>query len=507
MREAPLDQPSSHRAVTTESAANGEECPVRSSQHGDLPRSFGIIRALMIRRNDDARDNVKYSRSERILRAVQSGASSAIARVFQLGISLITIRLTIHYLGAERFGLWMTIFSLINILNFADFGIGNGLLNAIAEAYGRRDSKSIQEAISSGFFALSILSLFFCALFLVSYQYIHWSSIFKLHSPTAVREAGPTTFIFFACFAVALPLGVAQRIQLALQKGYLNGIWSILGTTVGFVGLCLALRAKLGLPWLVLSVAGGPSISLLANCIFIFCRQPNLRPSLACVSRKFSKQILKAGTLFFVLQIAMAVGYQSDNIVIARILGPEAVASYSVALRIFQSVPIFLGFFMLALWPAYGEAVAGGDYAWIRATYRRSVSLNGLIGVIAALVLFVSARLIIRLWVGRGLEPTHLLLIALAAYCITNSLVGPISAMMDGMSLLRFQAVSWSIMAVANLTLSIWLTKLIGVSGVVFGSVISQGVFILIPSIWYIRSVLTGSQSGEVGNVAGSELL
>src|ERR1700692_3845800 len=72
----------------------------------------------------------------------------------QVSTSLITIPLTVHYLGDERFGLWMTISSVLAMANFADFGIGNGLLNAVADAYGKDDYERIRRAVSSGFAVL-----------------------------------------------------------------------------------------------------------------------------------------------------------------------------------------------------------------------------------------------------------------------------------------------------------------------------------------------------------------
>jgi len=51
----------------------------------------------------------------------------------------VTVPLTLNYLGSEHYGLWMTISSVSVMLGFADLGIGNGVLNAVADAYGRDD--------------------------------------------------------------------------------------------------------------------------------------------------------------------------------------------------------------------------------------------------------------------------------------------------------------------------------------------------------------------------------
>ena len=54
-----------------------------------------------------------------------------LARIVQIGTLLVTVRLTLKYLGNERFGLWMTISSVLAMAAFADFGVGIGVLNTM----------------------------------------------------------------------------------------------------------------------------------------------------------------------------------------------------------------------------------------------------------------------------------------------------------------------------------------------------------------------------------------
>ncbi|MGC1782963.1 MAG: hypothetical protein WA708_10630, partial [Acidobacteriaceae bacterium] len=85
---------------------------------------------------------------ERHRRAALTGITSTIAHLARMGVALVTVPLTLHYLGAERFGLWMTISSVLAMASFADFGIGNGVLNTVADAFGRNDLVTIRRAIS-----------------------------------------------------------------------------------------------------------------------------------------------------------------------------------------------------------------------------------------------------------------------------------------------------------------------------------------------------------------------
>jgi O-antigen/teichoic acid export membrane protein len=255
------------------------------------------------------------------------------------------------------------------------------------------------------------------------------------------------------------------------------------------------------LPWLVLAVAGGPVAGLAINAIVLFFRRQWLRPSWSACSLETSGHILHMGILFFILQVAMAIGYQSDNLVLAHILGPKSVTQYTIPQRLFQFIPTFIGFFMLALWPAYSEAAARRDARWIMKTYRWSMRLNLAIGVPLALLLFYAAPTMVDYWVGGEVHPSKLLLIALVGFCLTNTIVGPISALLNGLHVLRFQAVTWSVMAAMNLAISILLTKQIGLSGVAFGSMIAQLLCIIVPSILYIPRCFRRLQEESTGAV------
>src|SRR4051794_27682018 len=67
-------------------------------------------------------------------RIALSASTEAISRVVSVLTGLITVPLTISYLGTEEYGLWMTISAAIGFFVFADLGIGSGVLNAVARS-------------------------------------------------------------------------------------------------------------------------------------------------------------------------------------------------------------------------------------------------------------------------------------------------------------------------------------------------------------------------------------
>src|SRR5437879_5520509 len=91
---------------------------------------------------------------ERYRLAAWAAAGNFLSTLLGLLAILITVPLTLPYLGEERFGVWMTIASLAATLSFLDLGIGNALINHVASASAANDPPRLRQAISRGLLLL-----------------------------------------------------------------------------------------------------------------------------------------------------------------------------------------------------------------------------------------------------------------------------------------------------------------------------------------------------------------
>src|SRR5882672_8763280 len=92
---------------------------------------------------------------ERYRRAGMTASTSYIAKGLTLLVGFVSVPLTIHYLGAERYGVWLTISSLLLWIALTDFGLaGNALVNVLSEAVGNDDRESARHYAASAFWAL-----------------------------------------------------------------------------------------------------------------------------------------------------------------------------------------------------------------------------------------------------------------------------------------------------------------------------------------------------------------
>jgi O-antigen/teichoic acid export membrane protein len=389
---------------------------------------------------------------------------------------------TLAYLGIERFGLWMTISSLQTFLVFADLGIGNGVLNAVADASGRRHTREMQASIESGLLLLGSISLVILFLLASTYHWLHPGPFVGVRSGVALREAGPAFAAFGICFAVDVTGSLIQRIQLGLQLGFLSSLWQIAGSVLAVLGLLLAIEIRASLPILVLAFCGPPVLTKFVNGYFFFVRvRPDLRPKFRSASWGATKNIGRLAILFLVLNLAVALAFQSDNLIIAHILGPEAVAQYSVPQKLFGLITLVMATLIEPLWPAYGEAIGRGDGGWVQKTLIRSLILT----VICASLLGVSFTLagprLIHLWVGDKIHASSVLLIGLAFWAVIQAGGNAVAMFLNGASVIKPQIMIAIAFAGCALLIKIRAVEHWGVDVMPWATLISYSVLNVLP--------------------------
>lgn len=411
---------------------------------------------------------------ERLRRAGLTTVAAAMAKAIGLLASLVSVPLTYRYLGPERYGIWMVLVSIIAAMSFADLGIGNGLMNAVSEAYGKDDRRLAQQHVTSALVLMVCIAAFLALGGTFSYPFLPWMRLFNVKSAAAAAEGATAFLVLYASFVINIPLGVITRAQAGLQKGYTSQIVGACGGILSLGAMVLVILMRAGLAWLVFASVFPSIIATLVNGWILFREYPWLLPSWEAYRADSARKIFKLGMMFFVLQCAVALAFTSDNIVIAQILGAAAVAVYAVPQKLFGFVTTVVSMGISPLWPAYGEAIARGDVAWVRRIFFGSLWLTlGTTVPICTLLVFAGPWML-RVAVGKSLHAPMSLLVVLAVWAVVNAVSVVISMLLNGAGVLKPQTVVAVIASMSNLALSIFLTRRLGVMGVCLGSIITQ---------------------------------
>lgn len=437
---------------------------------------------------------------ERYRRILMTGGSTAIVRIISALVNLVTVPLTVHYLGSERYGLWMAISSVLALMSFADLGLGNGLLNAVSRANGQKNIKDAQIAVSSTFFILLGIAGILALLFMSSYSFVPWEKVFNVKSELAIQESGSTVMVLFFFMFINMPLGVIQRVQDGYQEGYKFQLWLILGSILSLIGLLLCIYFKCGLTLLVMASSSGPLLATIINGFFLFSkRRPYLIPSLKYFDWKIGKQLIKSGLIFFFLGLFTLLGNTSDDIILSQTVGASAVAGYEIVKKIFI-FSMFTQFIIQPLWPAFVESIESGDLAWAKKTLRKSLILSILSGAIISLPLLIFGKQIIHLWVGEQFIPSWSLILGFYAYVFIANYGGVMSAFLNSGPLISKQLLISGLAAASSVTLKIVFSLKVGMSGIIWATVVSYLIFFALPSYKIALSYLNGLTSHKKEN-------
>lgn len=439
----------------------------------------------------------------RFVRAGFTGITSSLAKAVALLCTLAIAPITFRYLGAERFGLWMTITSLSLFVTFTDLGVGSGLTTTISEALGKRNSAELQRSVACAFWMLTAIScLLTSALFLIV-PHVSWPALYGVGSAEAVREAGPATAALLVCTALNMPLGTVMRVQMGYQQAFITDMWTAAGSVLGLVGVLMSVHMGAGLPWLVLSLAGAGVIMTGINFIAEFgIRRPELRPTLRLFSVHNSVRLGRIGFLFLIQQVCGLVFYVSDNLVIARMLGPAEVGHFAMVQRLF-SAGLVAGLFLCPLWPAFGEAISRGDLVWIRKALRRVQISSLAIGGTFGLGLLLISGPVLRHWMGQQTRSLGTVCIAFAVWVVLWSYITGMNSALNHPGMMVRHLWLFGVSAFVALFLKIYFVRHFGISGVVWATLIAYGVIYVIPvAVLAERSLKQASQKEDNGLLA-----
>ena len=191
---------------------------------GASARSFGSILRLRPFETTTPEGRSK----ERYRRAALTTVVSIIARGLGIFTGLAWIRLSLSYLGKERYGLWMAVNSIVGWASLADLGLARGLQNHLSAANGKDDRELAGRYVSTGLAALTTLALGVALLAVPLLLVVPWAELFNVRDPALASETPWVMAAVLGCFLVQFPLSIVPTIYAAYQRGYVEAACSTL---------------------------------------------------------------------------------------------------------------------------------------------------------------------------------------------------------------------------------------------------------------------------------------
>ncbi len=416
-------------------------------------------------------------------------AAAGLSALFGKGISILvsaaTVPITVRYLGPESYGIWITISSTMTMFFVLDIGISSTLTNLISEAYARDDQDLAAAYFATAFWMIVGISACLGIVGWFIWPHLHWASIFHVQNTALAHDTSGAMAVAFVVFLFALPTALVSKVLGGYQELHSANLFTAGGSILSLLVVLAVVFFHGRLPTLVAGFAGSTVIANAACMLWMSCfRKPWMKPWPRLVTKSFIGRIFHSGTQFFAIQLAGLIVFSSDNLVIAHYLSPAQVTPYSVTWRLVSYIAMAQTLFFPALWPAYAEAYASGQIAWIRTTYKRVRLITVVVLTIGCSATLLFGRSFIRLWAGPTAVPTMSLVCLMCVWIAIYALCTNQSCLMGATRRLGKQAISSSLAATANLILSIVWVRTLGPTGVLLATIVSYLVFIVVVQTW-----------------------
>jgi len=434
--------------------------------------------------------------NERSLRAKKNIVASFVLKSLGIIVSLLLVPLTLDYLDKTRYGIWLTLTSILGWMYFFDIGLGNGLRNKFAETKVYGNVEQGRMYVSTTFALLAIISAGLLLLFATINPFLDWTKILNTEASLA-HELGKTVLIVFVFFCLQFVFRLVSTILSADQKPAMSDFLSLCSSALSLGIIFILTKITAGsLLFVSFVFSATPVLVFFIAAIVMFRgKYKEYTPSVKFVNFSQISDLLGLGVKFFIIQLAGLVLFTTTNIIISQLFGPAEVTPYNIAFKYFSVITMAFSIIVSPFWTAYTDAYHKKEVIWIKQATKKIVVIWGLSCLILA-VMVISANWVYHLWVGPKISVPVSLSIMIALFVAISSWNSIFASFINGVGKVKLQLYYAVSVGFINIPLSIVLAKLLnGVEGIV----LSTCLCLIIGSIWapiqYLK-IINGTAKG-----------
>jgi|TARA_B110001452_G_scaffold50537_1_gene38615 O-antigen/teichoic acid export membrane protein len=389
-------------------------------------------------------------------------------------LNFLVVPILILFLGKIEYGVWITIFSIVNWIFTFDLGIGQGLRNKLTEALSVNDNLKASQIISTSYIFISIFSL---VILLIGIGFIYFVNFQDLLNYKGKSNLYLENFVFLSLFftIVNFTLSLYKNLYLAVHKSFMVELINVFFQTFYLIVILIWLHFNLEKSLINLILIFGVInfiVSVIATFVF-FKIQEKVSFSFINFNLKEGRLLFKLGGKFFIINISLLVILSTDNIIISNLLGPSFVTDYFTIQKVFQVLIVVFTVVLSSSWGLYSEALTKKDFNWIKGNLKKmNIYFLGIL--IFGVFIFYFIEDILNIWIGedlviipKGLAFCNLLYTFI--FCFTNIYMFFINAS----NKINLQMYLYIFGALINIPLSIFLVRLLGSStGVIMSTLL-----------------------------------
>ena len=385
-------------------------------------------------------------------------------------ISFLYVPLLLNSLDSDDYAIWLTLTSIISMLGLFDIGLGNGLRNRLAAAIANNDINKGRQLVSTAYVCIVGLILLLLFIFLTVNIFIDWNVILNAHKQNE-RELNELVIIVFSSFFAQFALSLLGSVLFAIQKPAISSFLSFISHLISLMIVAVLSKHFRVNSLLILGSAISlvtPVVLFISSVVLFTGKFKGISPRISYFNKQLIPEILSLGVIFFLLQIITLLLFQSNNLIIAHVVGNEAVIEYNIVYKYMYSLVIIFNMIATPLWSATTEAYEKKDYNWIINTNYALLKI-ALIMSLIGVVMLIFAQPVYTLWLHNpNVTINNSTNILLLLNSIAMMFYGSYGYLLNGVGKMRIQLICTTILSLSYIPLSIFLGNRFGLTGILF---------------------------------------
>lgn len=399
---------------------------------------------------------------------------SFLVRGLSVVISFSIVPLTIDYVNPVQYGVWLTLTSIISWFTFFDFGMGNGLRNKLATAIAFKEYDKAKKYLSTTYAIFTIIALFVFLSFCFINPFINWNNLLNIPS-NVDQNINLVLLVVLGAFCIQFIIQLINTVLTALQEPAKAEFITLLGQAGLLITLfVLKYTVKGSLSTLVIALNVVPMAVLFLSGVLLYNgRLKTIAPSIKSIDFRYTKKILNTGSAFFLIQVGALILFQTDNIIITRVLGPEAVTKFNVTYKLYSIIIMAFSIILTPYWSAFTDAYTKMDYQWINRSIKRLREVWLFTSIVVVPIFLILSKFLFKIWLRDSVEISSTVSMLMALYVICYTCLVLNCYFLNGIGKLRVQLILYLLVIVTNIPLGVVLGKLWGIEGVIVSNVIA----------------------------------
>ena len=382
------------------------------------------------------------------------------------------VPILLSYLDSERYGLYVTIASIVYMTHNFDFGLGAGLRYKLTSALSNSNYEYGKRLVSTAYFSMSAIMGTLLIILLPIVAYINWDSILNT-SVVSNHELALCVGVVLVVFIIQFILELITYVLQAYQRAAFSSIFKPLANLITLiVVLVLKVFSHNSLLYACFAMTIPIVVVLLISNIYLYSNRCKVvSPSFVEYDKHCLKDIYSLGLKFFVSQSANLIVFQSATFLISHYVNPSEAAAYNTAFTYFGAIVIFNTMMLIPLSAAITDAYVKEDYAWMRNIIKQVNKVSLLLTILSAVVLLISP-IVFKYWIGDKLIISWMLRIFMTIYFVLNIWTTPYSSFISGVGKMQVAMISAVFKMVFYIPIAIFMVKSLGTSGIMLSIII-----------------------------------